>query len=295
MTRCFALATKTFKNDLADFAKLCETIDRHMPDVRHYVLIDRVDLPLFARFASPKRIIVDCDEALPELHQFQLLNRRLWWRFPAKIVRGWIYQQLAKISFVAGCTEDAIVLVDSDTKFIAPVQDRHVFDRDRVVLFRNPGKPSGGAGQSDRWHNFALKVLGQPENGYTGADYISQAVIWSPDVVRAMIGRIEQVTGKRWYDALIGRFRFSEYVVYGVFCEQLAGPHKNLVSPREEEICHCSWYYDLSSDGGVDAFVAGLADHHVAILLQSNLGMTEAQRQQIFARLAAHDAGANQA
>ncbi|GAA0266875.1 DUF6492 family protein [Alteraurantiacibacter aestuarii] len=289
MAKDFSLLTKTFRNDLPEFEKLCATIDEHMPDRRHYVLIDHSDLELFSRFKSERRIIVDCSELLPGFHEFEFMGRRLWWAPPAKLVRGWIYQQLAKIQFVARCTEDAIVLVDSDAQFLRPVEDRHVFDGDRVILFHNPDNPSGGVAQSDKWHNIGLRSFGLPETGYTGFDYISQAVVWSPEIVRAMIRRIENVSGSQWVKALIGRFRFSEYVLYGVFCEQVPGPHQAMVAPTDREICHCSWHHDLSTPAGVEDFIAGFSDHHVAILIQSNLHMPAAERDRIFERFSANE------
>jgi hypothetical protein len=290
MTRSYSLLTKTFKNDLAEFTTLCASIDQHMPGIRHYVLVDRTDLPLFRPFATDRRIIIDSDALLPGFHEFEVLGRRLWWRPPFNIVRGWIYQQLAKIAFVSRCEEDAIVLVDSDAQFIRAVEERHVFSASRVVLFRNPGKPSGGAGESDNWHNVALRVFGLPETGYTGADYISQAVVWSPVVVKAMIERIEATTSMKWHDALIVPFRFSEYVLYGVFSEHVQGPHQALLAANDQEICHCSWHYDLASARGIDDFVAGLGDHHVAILLQSNLQINAHDRDRIMARFIPEEA-----
>ena len=291
MPRTYSLLTKTFKRDLAAFSELCETIDRHMPAATHYVMVDRSDLAIFRPFASENRHIIDGTAMLPKFHEFEILGKRLWLRFPRSLVRGWIYQQLAKIEFVARCEEDAIVLVDSDTLFLRPLTNDHVFDGPATRLFHNPGVNSGPASQSAAWHNVALESIGLPPTGYSGYDYISQAVIWSPTVVRAMTERIEHVSRGPWYDQLIRNFRFSEYVIYGVFCEQLPGPHQDLVSVTDKELSHCSWHYDLDTPEGIDIFVKSMRPDQVAVLIQSNLQLDESVRRAIIDRLSTEIAG----
>lgn len=284
MPERFALLTVTYRGDIGPFEQLCASIDRHMPDIDHYVLVDNSDVALFARFASCRRHLINCRERLPQLHEFQLLGKRLWWKFPATIIRGWIYQQLAKITVAASLTEEAVIVVDSDAVFIRPIEHDQIFRKDGAVsLYHRPGAPSGPASESPKWHNAALQALGLPQRGYTGADYISTAVVWSPAVVRAMIARIES-TGKRsWIAALTRHYRFSEYVTYGVFCEHVAGDHATKVAVTDRELCHCSWHYDLDAEEGRQAFRAALQPHHVAVLVQSNLKMEEQRRAGILA------------
>ena len=281
----FALVTKSYKGDIEPFAKLCASVDRHMPQVTHYVLIDKTDIPLFARFATAQRVLVDCAALLPQFREIEAMGRRLWWRAPFRIVRGWIYQQLAKIAFVATLQHEAAVLIDSDAVFIAPLRDEHVFDGAATRMFHNPGQASGSEFQ--KWHNVALGVLGLPQAGYSGCDYISQAVIWSPDIVGQMIAVIERTTGKRWFDALISNFRFSEYILYGIYCDHVDGPHRQRVVPTTDELCHCSWHYDIATTDGVNHFVESLATHQVAVLVQSNLALASTKRDDIFRRFGA--------
>lgn len=286
-SRRWAILTKTYRGDLDVFEKLCASIDAVMPDVHHYVLIDSADRPLFASFASTRRIIVDCSSQLPRFHPLSFLGRPLWWRFPHRIVRGWIYQQLAKIEAVSRLSEEAIVLVDSDARFIRPISDANVFEGPAIRLHQMPGQPSGPAGESDKWHDAASQALGLPLRGYTGADYITNPVVWSPEVVRQMIARIESVHARRWYDVLIRNFRFSECVLYGVFCDHVIGPQQDLVAPLDNQMCHISWHYDLSAESGVEDFVSSITDRHVAVIVQSNLHLDPSRRESIYGRFAA--------
>lgn len=279
----FALVTKTFRGDLELFAQLCRTIDRHMPDARHYVLVDTADAAMFAPFGNGRRQIVNCAELLPRMRELDLFGQRLWWRAPFTLVRGWIYQQLAKIAFVASMSEDAAVIVDSDLYLLNAIRHEQVFTGGRTRIYRNPG---GGRGKQHRkWHRIAQQLLGLPEGGYQGFDYIGQGVVWSPQVVREMIARIEAVSRRPWLDVLAAKFRFSEYLLYGIFCDQFEGPHQQLVCPSVPDHWHLSWHYDLSSDVEIETFINSVSPHHLGVLIQSNLRMPSGQRSAIIDRI----------
>ncbi len=287
MTKTFCLLTKTYRGDLEAFTKLCESIDRHMPQVRHYVVVDRSDRSLFAPFASGQRMIVECSQLLPGFRELQLGKKRVWLRWPRHFVRGWIFQQLSKLAAVSRLQEDAVILIDSDVILLRPIAAHHVFEGDRTKLYHNPGAQSGPASESDKWHGVASLALGLEPQGYTGSDYISNVICWSPKVVRALLERIEQVTAGKWHDALIRHFRFSEYVLYGVFCDHVAGPHQALVSHTRAPLCQSSWQFDLATAAGADGYIAGLGADTVAANVQSNLGLDAGTRDAIYARASA--------
>jgi len=281
MTKTFTLVTVTYSGDLGPFRDLCASVDQHMPDVEHHVLVDRSDLDVFAEFSGPKRKIVDCATVLPSYREFNVGRKRVWVRWPFKVVRGWIYQQLGKIGYVQSLDCGAAVIVDSDAVFIRAIEESDLFDGDAVKLYRRPDHPSGPADQSAQWHDVASRALGLEPRGYTGADYISTAVIWSPAVLRDAIRHIDAGSSQSWDQVLTRFFRFSEYVIYGVFCDHVQGPHQDRIAKTEAEICHCSWHYDLSSTMGRAGFVGDLKDHHRAVLIQSNLGLSPEARQAV--------------
>ncbi|MEM7703261.1 MAG: DUF6492 family protein [Pseudomonadota bacterium] len=281
MTKAFTIVTVTYRGDLGPFRDLCASVDKHMPGVEHHVLVDRSDWKVFAEFAGPKRTIIDCSKVLPNYRELNAAGRRIWVRWPFKIVRGWIYQQLAKIGYVQTLDCDAAVIVDSDAVFIRTIEQSDIFDGTKTKLYRCPDRPSGPPDQSAQWHDAASHALGLQPQGYTGADYISTAVIWSPAVLRVAIKRIEAVWGQSWDRVMTRFFRFSEYVIYGVFCDHVHGTHQDLIARTEAELCHCSWHYDLLTPTGSAQFGADLKDHHRAVLIQSNLGLSDEARQAV--------------
>lgn len=279
MSQRFSFLTVTYKGDLEAFELLCDSIDRHNPSTVHYVLVDHSDLGLFQRFATDRRKVIDLKSVLPQFHEINIGKRRLWllpWRH---VVRGWIYQQIVKIHFTSLLQDEAVILVDSDAKFIRPVLDEHVFREDRVYLYRRPVPLP--MDDMENWHNAARQSLGLSQSGYNGKDYISTAVTWSPQVARMMIAQIEARHGIAWYRYLLKFFRISEYVLYGIFCEELQGPQQGLVEPTERELCHCSWHYSLDDVAELERFRADIKPDQVAVLIQSNLRMPEPARRAI--------------
>ena len=280
----FALLTKSYASDHAMCRALCESIDAHMPGVRHYLVVDRRDLSLFAPLAREGRTILETEGFLPGLASVQALGRRWWLSLAAPPIRGWIQQQMAKIAVAASLAEDAVVLVDSDVVFFRGIDPGRLARDGRVRLYRAPG--SARDGEHLRWHEAAADLLGLPRRGYFGADYITNAVTWRPDVVRAMIARIEQTTRLPWRVALSRRLRFSEYILYGVFAEHVPGTHAERLFPDTGDLCHCSWHYDLTCPAGVTRFVENFDDGHVAVLIQSNLALSPQTRNEILLGIA---------
>src|SRR5258708_20715051 len=61
-----ALVTPSPRNDLERFALLSDSIDRHLTRyARHYVIVNDDDLPFFARFSGPHRVVLPCSQFLP--------------------------------------------------------------------------------------------------------------------------------------------------------------------------------------------------------------------------------------
>ncbi len=279
----FALVTKTYLGDIKPFTDLCKSIDRLMPDTQHYVLIDHADAAAFAPFEGPKRTIIDCSQLLPQLRETHLLRRRFWRIGFTRMVRGWIYQQIAKIAFVATMEEDAAVHLDSDVALLQPIKTEHVFPDGAVRLYHQPG--SGKGPHHLKWHKVAQRVLGLPQTGYSGSDYIGPLVSWSPVVISAIIDRIEATNRADWIKVLARHFRFSEYIIYGIFCDHIAGRHQQLITPSSDQSCHNCWGYDLFSSSEVDRFVSDLHEDHLAVLIQSNLHLPEQERRSILNRM----------
>ncbi len=279
-----ALFTISYAGDVEMCRALCASVDRLAPQARHYLAIDRVDRALFEPMLRPGRELIETESLLPEFRQTTLLGRRVWLTPYGPPVRGWILQQMVKLEAVSRLQEEAVVIVDSDAVLVRPLDPARLLRDGRTRLYRAPG--AGQAPGHRVWHRVAARVLGLPPSDYFGADYITTAVTWRPEVVRALLARIRGATRLPWRMALSWRFRFSEYILYGVFAEHAPGPQRDRVFFDDADLCHCSWHYDLDDPAQAQAFVADLRDDHAAVLIQSNLGMDDETRAALLLKIA---------
>ena len=276
----FAIVTVTYSGDIKPFADLCASIDRHMPGVTHHVIVDRAEQHQFVRFATVQRRVHVAEDFLPPSWQVRFRGKRYRFLPITPPIRGWIWQQLVKLSFSASASEKALVLIDSDALFIKPLSADQIIRGNRVRLYRSPAGTA--APRHSQWRKTACRVLGLPMQDFDGADYISTAVTWSPEVAKALLARITQQTRLPWYMPLCWRMRFSEYMLYGIFCEAAAPELSDRVYLENRELCHCSWHYRLD-ESDVEQFHRDIKPHHVAVLIQSNLSMPEQTRRRILA------------
>ena len=57
--------------------------------------------------------------------------------------------------------------------------------------------------------------------------------------------------------------------------------HQAEVFADDFNLCHCSWHYDLSREDGRRAFATDVSERHAAVVLQSNLALTEPVRDDL--------------
>jgi hypothetical protein len=266
-----ALFTISFRRDRELSEALCRTIDQLMPQTPHYLVIDACDYTEFRHLRRPSRVILPSEIFFPGTKAIDALGRR--WRLSllAPPIRGWIFQQIIKLAAVAALEHDAVTIIDSDAVLVRPIEIDRVLREGRTRLYRVAGE--GRTPLHVRWHEAAAGLLGLRRQGYFGADYISTAVTWRPAVARALVSRLEERSWLPWRSVLGWRWRFAEYILYGVFAEYVPGPHRDQVFFDAEDLCHCSWHYDLATPEGVAAFRNGLSPRHAAVLVQSNLSL----------------------
>ncbi|MEO6607220.1 MAG: DUF6492 family protein, partial [Aestuariivirga sp.] len=83
----------------------------------HYIVVDPVDLPLFAPLARPQRSIINKADILPKgmryLGKVPLMRLgRLWWSRRHGLIFGWQMQQFVKILMASHIEENAMMFCD---------------------------------------------------------------------------------------------------------------------------------------------------------------------------------------
>jgi hypothetical protein len=91
------------------------------------------------------------------------------------------------------------------------------------------------------WHRISRELLGLPaEVNLPLPDYVSSFNFWDPAAVRAMLARITEATGTDWLDAFTSQLHISEFMLYGVFVDEVlhaSGPRP----PGDTSVCLNTW------------------------------------------------------
>jgi hypothetical protein len=224
-----ALVTPTYGRDLERCALLCESVDRHVTSfTKHYLIVVDEELPLFARFNGARREVLPLSQFLPSwlklLPRFvRRKHRRYWWSLRAKPVSGWHVQQFVKIAAASRLPEARTCMLDSDVVFFGAFDLASFAPPNPAPLFIRPQEISADAPLHAPWVRSAHRLLGFAEPEFPADDFIGHIIFWDRRAVRAMLERIEQVTGVDWLEALCQARDISEYTLYGYFVRNTPG------------------------------------------------------------------------
>jgi hypothetical protein len=279
-----AVVTPTHRNDLQIFSDLHQSVLLHTEEcVKHYVIVPEADAALFAGMAGPRCIIVaEESQYSPHYRSLRAVNHILRplpcipshariaainVKRPLIPIRGWVMQQALKMELSRQLNVDTILLIDSDVELVRPVDELMLRRGGRAMLYRRPGAVDACLPRHMQWHTVARRLLGLPSAQFPAPDYVTSFCVWEPGVIRAMIARIEQVTGRSWMDAITGQRTFSEWTLYGVFAEEVMKYEKEALS--ESSLCHSYWGTVPLTIESAAEFLSGINPDDVAILIQS--------------------------
>ena len=218
-----ALLTPSYGKDIERFALLCDSIDRHVTGFeRHYVLVRDSEVPLFSRFAGPRRIVLPSSHYLPSWLRLApgvrlKHGRRVWWSLRAGLVHGWHIQQLLKCAAASRLPQERYCIIDSDNAFFRPFDVGAYAGGARTPLYVDRKAIASDAPLHAVWTRNCDRLLGNPQTSFPADDYIGQDIVWDKSTVRDMTRAIERATGMEWAQALCKTRAFSEYLLYGHF------------------------------------------------------------------------------
>jgi hypothetical protein len=270
----FSIITPSYGPDFERCELLARSIERHVDEpTRHLVLVEQRDWRRFQALAGPRTEVLPVEDFVPSwLHRLPLSKRFL---FSTRTwpVRNWVWQQLVKLSVAKHVDSDVLVFVDSDVLFVRDFDPACLVRNGRTRMFRAPG-----AAQLEthfQWHRSAAHLLGLEERDYFGADYIGDIITWRRDHVLALHQRIEEATGMEWQRAIARTWHLSEYVLYGIFVDQLldGGAHYY----TDEGLCQISWNYRVDDLAALERVFREVQPEHVAIMVDAKLGIPACQ------------------
>ncbi|SCL34146.1 hypothetical protein GA0070624_4914 [Micromonospora rhizosphaerae] len=268
-----AVITPTYREDAEIFADLHRSVlEFTPPDTVHHVVVPSRDKGMFDGYAGARCRIWTVSELLPARYLHvragrleAFVNARRPW-LPA---RGWIIQQAVKIAAAAQLDAQTVLLADSDVVLVRPVRAQRFAIDGQPLLFR---EEKGVTADMDRhliWHQVARKLFGLlPAPPPPLPDYISPFNFWDPAVVRALQERIHHTTGRHWLDAFTTQLHISEFILYGVFVDEVlhaTGPRP----PADSTVCHNTWDRQPLDHEAAIAFAERLGPDAVAMMISA--------------------------
>jgi hypothetical protein len=265
----FAVVTPTFQLDLARCELLAESMDRNVPNVPHYLIVDRRDRSAFSHLQQGRRRIIESEEILGKWIKRLPGRKGYWLSLKAPPVRGWILQQILKIGAIDAIAERTMVFCDSDTAFFRSFRRDDLLVDGKIGLldvdFINDGVR--------RWTAAARRLLGVAAHDGGYRSHVGNMICWNRETVKAMQQQIEINTGLNWQVALARTLSFSEYMIYGVFVREVLGYGQVDHAPSTVPLVKPSWGVSLTTDAAIDAFFSDFDPRTVAVMIHSKDGI----------------------
>lgn len=266
-----AVVTPTFHSDAELFADLHRSVlDNTPPDTVHHVFVPPRDYDLFRGYQGPRCQVRTSSSLLARQAvrvagmDFFLSARRPW-----PPVRGWVAQQAVKIAAVSELDASAVLVIDSDVVLVRPVRAERFRLDGKWMLYREDRAVTAALERHVIWHHVARRMLGLPAPPPLPLpDYVSPVNVWRPATVRAMIGHITDATGRPWMDVFTGQRHVSEFMLYGVFVDEVLHARRQ-PPPTDQRICYPTWQRTPLDHDGAIAFAEGLWPEAIAMMISA--------------------------
>jgi hypothetical protein len=275
----FAVLTPSYAPDLG----LCRELNRSVltwtaPDVEHHLVVPRRDYDLFAPLGGARTRVWTIDELVPRgMLPLPRANAWLNVRRPYPPIRGWVMQQIVKFAAAAALDVDVLLLADSDVTFVRQVTEDTFRTAGQVRFYRRDDGVDEQMPRHVLWHNVARRLLGLPPAGPPPLpDYICPMNPWDRQVVLALKDRIEAVTRRPWLDAVASQLHVSEFILYGVFVDEVLGAPAAVPST----LCHTYWGPEPLVAEAVPGFVEGLSPDDVAVMISAKTNTPPSVRRE---------------
>ncbi len=267
------IITPSYAPDFERCKILCRSIENHVTSYeKHVIIVDAEDLALFQTIKGPKIEIITKESILPGWLKKIPFQRKWWLSYKTLPVRGWILQQITKLS-VAECFDaDLYLFADSDIMMIRPLDMSSFVNNRKVRLYRYSRKEQDYREPRHKaWYKYAGSLFELSGDEFLKSDYIGPLVTWEKDTLLKLNKYIKEKTGKNsWQETLCNTFDFSEYILYGIFTEFVLKDESGHYWD-DTDICHTSFTYTINNFNDLQEFLKQLRPEHKAVCIQSNL------------------------
>jgi hypothetical protein len=279
MTLSFGLITPSYAPDFQRCQLLAWTVQEFVkPPFQHYIVVDRCDYHRFKSLANARTQIITVESVLPWWIKREPIFRKVWLSLKTPPLRNWILQQITKIAIAQQLTEDVGIFIDSDVAFVRPFCLERLTKDNQVRLFRNITQNAIQRDMHRKWHESATQLLGinaidpnMPD--YNVPDYIGNLITWKRHNVQLLCEHLEQQSGKSWMETLGKTWHLSEYVLYGLFVEQVLGERSGHYI-ASHNFCHDYWLPEKLDDHALQHWIETVMPEQVAVMISAKAGIT---------------------
>jgi len=267
-----SLVTPSYGPDFERCKILCESVDKFVNNYnQHLIIVDHKDYQQFKTLRSKKTEIIIKEDYLPGWLSKVPLSKKWWFSLKTLPVRGWILQQIIKLSMAEISSDELFLFVDSDVAFIRPFDASSIENNNLARLYSAPRKMEDYHDRrKQNWHFHAAKMFAISDTEILTQDYISQLVVWRKDTLEHLTNYIQESHQRPWKEVLCGTLDFSEYTLYGIFAEHILKENSGHYS-TPQELCYCSWHQDIKNHGELQTFLDSVPQNYKSVLIQSNL------------------------
>jgi len=268
----FALVTPSFHLDYDVCRILIDSVHRFVPaDVVHYIIVSGDDLGLFRQCGDERTRILVQEDIVPERF-WRVPFARTWRVNPRTIpVRGWIWQQMVKLSIGSRIDADAYVIIDSDCLFIRPFDPRSLIVDGKVPFFREEKDWYRTNPASQKWFDVSRRILSLPRfEAPHPVGYINSMVFWRRDVLLKLHAHV--ANGRRPTALLhdVARsLRFSEYSLYGIYVDKVLGLAQSGHYGFGEHLSHDYWPEIPASPAELEEFKSKRTDGDFIVMINA--------------------------
>ncbi len=279
-----AIVTPSYSPDFERCRLLSQSIENFVPpSVNHYIIVPKRDLPLFKQIKRKNTQIITVESVLPWWIKRIPVMENGWLSAKNGFIRGWILQQIVKLSVALCVKEDFFIFLDSDTAFIRDFDPQSFVKGDKVRLFRVDNQYSESFFQTyglhKTWAETAGSLLNIESIKFPVHGYIGQLPTWRRDNLLKMYERIESIQEREWIAAVGGCWQIAEYILYGMFVDYVLPDSGHYYESKK--ICHDYWLTKALSNQELDKFFSELSPNDIAVHISSKAGMSPQEYEKL--------------
>ncbi len=268
MTPTLAFVTPSYPPDLERCELLVASLDRFGPAFRHYIIVDRADMPAFAHLAGARTILIEAESVIDRRFIRIPWNGSSWYNWRALPMRGWISQQVYKLAAVKIVPEDILVMTDSDTTFVRPFTVENFLVDGKTGLL----DVEYCTGMVPTWTHVATKLLGLATKP-TLRGHVGNLIAWRREHILGLHNHIEHATGLPWQIAIARQRTVSEYILYGCYLRDVVGYDASHHAPSTRALVKQPWDHDLSTQAGLKTYFDAIEPDNIAVMIHSKDGL----------------------